>query len=205
MEKVERTAMSGPASTPKTRTTKMGRLIALVLALALVAAACGSSASDAIVLDGDSGLSAPVDGAEAGAEAEGEAVNFFFDGFDGETVEFTEFADGPVVLNFFAAWCATCVAELPDFETVSQDFDGDVQFLGLSFQDRPEDSLALLEETGVTFETGLDTNGGVFQLFGGLGMPTTVFIDADGQVVNVHSGVLTEASLTEAIQEDLLP
>lgn len=204
MEKVERTAMSGPASTPKTSRMKIARLVAVAIALALVAAACGSSSSDTIVLGDDSELSAPTDNAEVSVEPSAEAVSFFFDSFDGETLEFSEFAEGPVVLNFFANWCATCVAELPDFETVSQNFAGEVQFLGLSFQDRPEDSLALIEETGVTFQTGLDTNGGIFQLFGGLGMPTTVFIDADGQVVNVHSGVLTEESLTEAIETDLL-
>ena len=39
-------------------------------------------------------------------------------------------------------------------------------------------------------------------MFGGLGMPTTVFIDANGQIADVHTGVLTEDSLTQAIQEN---
>ena len=198
--------MNGRTNTGKTPAAKLARLAALLVAVALFAAACGaSSGSDTILLGDDSGLSPSTEAGEVEVDPDGEPVSFFFDDFDGETIQFAEFAEGPVVLNFFATWCATCVAELPDFETVSQNFAGDVQFLGLSFQDRPEDSLALLEQTGVTFQTGLDTNGGIFSLFGGLGMPTTVFIDADGQVVNVHSGVLTEASLTEAIETDLLP
>ncbi len=184
--------------------SRIGRLVALVLAVSLIAAACSSSGSDAIVLGEEGESSAPLEVAEVAVDPDAEPVNFPIEGFDGETVQFSDFAEGPVVLNFFAAWCATCVAELPDFETVSQNFAGDVQFLGLSFQDRPEDSIALIEDTGVTFQTGFDTNGGIFQLFGGLGMPTTVFIDVDGRVVDVHSGVLTEEALTEAIETHLL-
>lgn len=172
------------------------------MVFALVAAACSTGSNDVSVLGSDG--QGEVDLSGSGEEALGERVDFEFDDFDGELIDFAQFSEGPVVINFFAAWCATCVAELPDFENVSNNFAGDVQFLGLSFQDRPEDSIALIEETGVTFQTGFDTDGAIFSQFAGLGMPTTVFIDADGQVVNVHSGVLTEASLTEAIEQDLL-
>ncbi len=172
--------------------------------MALIAAACSGS-DDAISL-GDDGLSAPVEaGSVDAAESSGERVNFTYEGFDGEQLELAEFGDRPVVLNFFASWCPTCIAELPDFQTVSQTFANDVQFLGLSVQDQPELSLQLLAETGVTFPTGLDTPGDVFAQFGGLGMPTTVFISADGEVTNVHTGVLTEESLTDAINENLFP
>ncbi len=184
------------------RSTKV-RLVAAALSLALVAVACGSSSDTSSLSDGDTGT---VDVSDAGAQAIGEVIRFTFDDFEGNEISFEELADGgPVVVNFFASWCATCVAELPDFQTVSENFEGQVEFLGLSFQDRLEDSVALIEQTGVTFRTGRDTNGAIFSRFGGLGMPTTVFINAEGEVVNVHSGVLTAQSLTEAIESDLLP
>ena len=197
--------MSSESETTQTvRTTKPRlRFGALAIALALIAAACGGAASDTSVLGGDDASS--VDVSNAGEESVGDRVNFQFNDFDGQEIDFSEFSgDGPVVINVFAAWCATCVAELPDFETVSNNLASDVQFLGLSFQDRPEDSIALIETTGVTFQTGFDTDGAIFSQFQGLGLPTTVFIDENGEVVTVHSGVLTEASLTEAIEEDLL-
>ena len=183
---------------------KIVRLSALVFVLALIAAACGSSGDSATIDLSDDGLSAPAPEVDA-PEVSSERVNFSYDDFDGNRHELTDFAGQPVVLNFFASWCPTCIAELPDFETVSQNFAGDVQFVGLSVQDAPEASLALLAETGVTFPNGLDTPGDVFTQFGGLGMPTTVFITADGEVANVHTGVLTEDSLTAAIEADLLP
>lgn len=197
--------MAKSTSTSTIKKGKLGRLAALLFVMALVAAACGGGGSETISLS-DDGLSAPApDGEVETPEAGGERVDFNYEGFDGEQRQLSELGDRPVVLNFFASWCPTCIAELPDFETVSQTFADDVQFLGLSVQDDPNLSLQLLQETGVTFPTGLDTPGDLFAAFGGLGMPTTVFITADGEVADVHTGVLTEESLTEAIQEDLLP
>ena len=108
------------------------------------------------------------------------------------------------MLNFFASWCASCVAELPDFETVSQSFDGEVTFLGLAVQDRRDTAIQLIERTGVTFPTGLDQNGRIFAQFEGFSMPTTVFIHADGTVSSVHSGPLNAETLAQKIHEDLL-
>ena len=190
---------------------KISRFAALAFVFALIAAACGSS-GDAISL-ADQGLTPlPDEGAApAAAPADGisdvlnEPVSFSYESFGGSQINFSDLGDRPVVLNFFASWCPTCIAELPDFETVSQTFAEEVQFLGLSVQDPPERSLELLEQTGVTFPTGLDTPGEIFTAFGGLGMPTTVFIDADGVVQDVHTGVLDVNSLTEAIEENILP
>lgn len=191
----------------------IARFAVLAFVFALIAAACGSAATDTISLgDDDPGevtaLPEEAESASVGGVPDvlNGPVDFSYESFGGSLVNFTAVSSGrPVVLNFFASWCPTCVAELPDFETVSQTFAEEVQFLGLSVQDPPERSLELLEQTGVTFPTGIDGPGAIFTAFGGLGMPTTVFIDADGIVQDVHTGVLTEASLTEAIQENLLP
>ena len=131
-------------------------------------------------------------------------VNFRWDTFDGSTKALSDLPSMPVVVNFFASWCPSCIAEMPDFEAVSQSFDGDVQFVGLAMQDRPESAEALVAETGVTYEVGADPNGDIFAQMGGLGMPTTVFIDADGVITSVHSGQLTADSLTDKINDELL-
>lgn len=191
-----------PSASPSTA-AKFSRRGALTLGIGLVAAACGGG-SDTINLSQD-GLTPSSGDAEADASAaEGERVNFVYNSLDdGSELEFADLAgNGPVVVNFLASWCATCIAELPEFETVSQNFASDVQFLGLAVQDDVVNTRLLLGETGVTFPVGADQPGEIFAMFGGLGMPTTVFIDANGQVTDVHTGVLTEDSLTEAIREN---
>ncbi len=187
----------------KPKSTKV-RLLAMLLAMVMVAVACGSGDDDVIRLGQDE-LAAPTEGAgDVDSEAVDEAVTFTFEDFEGQKISFDDLPDGPVVLNFFASWCPTCIAEMPDFETVSQNFAGEVNFLGLATQDRVESAVDLVEETGITYQVGNDQNGGIFTLFGGLGMPTTVFIDANHTVANVHTGVLDVDSLTEAINDNLL-
>ena len=174
-------------------------MAAVLIAVVLVAAACGSD-EDPFVLGTDTGISA----GSVDSDSVGTGVDFDFEDFEGNKVSFSDLPDGPVVLNFFASWCPTCIAEMPDFETVHQNFADEVNFLGLATQDRIENAIALVDDTGITYDVGNDQNGEVFTIFKGLGMPTTVFIDSDGNVAKVHTGVLDVGSLTDTINEELL-
>ena len=182
--------------------TRRVRLAAVLMALAVIAVACGSE-SETISL-GEDGL-APNQSSSTAVDSEvtNDEVNFRYDTFDGETLAFSELTDKPVVLNFFASWCPSCIAEMPDFESVHQAVGDDVEFLGLATLDRTQNAKDLIEETGISYPVGLDDNGSVFGLMGGLGMPTTVFIDADGVVQRVHSGALDADDLTDIINETL--
>ncbi len=174
------------------RTRRYSRLAALLLAFGLLAAACGSDGSDRAADDGrlspdDDSFLAP------------------YDTFGGGTNTIQAVAEGkPVVLNFFASTCVQCIKEMPDFEEVSQAFADDVTFVGLATSDREEDAAPLVDSTGVTYPVGLDESGAFFEVFGGLGMPTTVFLGADGEVKKVWTGALTQEALTDLIQEQLL-
>lgn len=107
----------------------------------------------------------------------------------------------PVVVNFFASWCAPCIDEMPAFERVHRALGDQVAFVGMANQDAPEDALATVAATGVTYPTYDDPGAGAITYFGGLAMPTTVFIDASGEVLDVHSGALTEDELRAKITD----
>ena len=120
----------------------------------------------------------------------------------GADVDFAAFRGGrPAVINFFAEWCAPCVREMPTFESAYQDHGDRVAFLGLSYNETAEDGLALVERTGVTYETGRDPDGAIITAFSGLGMPTTIFIAADGTITTSHTGPLTAGELEEELEE----
>jgi cytochrome c biogenesis protein CcmG, thiol:disulfide interchange protein DsbE len=107
----------------------------------------------------------------------------------------------PVVVNFFASWCAPCVDEMPAFEDVHQALGDQVTFVGMANQDSHDDALATVAATGVTYPTFDDPDASALTYFGGLTMPTTVFIDAEGEVVDVNSGPLTEAELRAKLDD----
>ena len=132
-----------------------------------------------------------------------------FSTFDGETVMLSDFEGTPVVLNFFASWCPACIAEMPDFEVVNAKLGGSVRFIGVAQSDvpplgSPEAAVELRERTGVTYEIFQDPNGSLFRAFSGIAMPTTIFIDAEGNVVGRQNGAIFSSALESMIQDLLL-
>jgi thiol-disulfide isomerase/thioredoxin len=124
--------------------------------------------------------------------------------FDDEAASVADYAGTPLVVNFFASWCAPCVAEMPAFEDIHQELDDEVAFLGVNLQDSVSKGQDLVDETGVTYDVGRDPDGSLLAGFGGVAMPTTVLVDADGTIVRVLSGETTADELRQAIDEDLL-
>jgi cytochrome c biogenesis protein CcmG/thiol:disulfide interchange protein DsbE len=122
-------------------------------------------------------------------------------GFDGETVALADHAGTPVVLNFWASWCPFCIAEMPDFEDVSNAHADEVTFIGVNLQDDAGAADSLAVETGVTYQLARDPQGVVYSAFGGIGMPTTVFIDADGVVAEVVTGQLSRDALEAKVNQ----
>jgi len=121
--------------------------------------------------------------------------------FDGNTVTISDLGGWPVVINFWSTWCPACFAEMPAFEKVYQANRESVQFLGINLSEDIEGSLNVVEETGVTYPLARDPRGEVFTAFGGYGMPTTVFLDENGGVVEMYTGELTAGELEARIVE----
>ena len=107
----------------------------------------------------------------------------------------------PIVVNFFASWCVPCVTEMPAFERVHRDVGDQVQLVGLAYQDSDELAAETVERTGVTFPAFGDSGQDALTYFGGVQMPTSVFIDTDGTVVDVHMGPLDEDELRATLDE----
>ncbi len=139
--------------------------------------------------------------ADGRASAGEPAPNVEMVDFDGEQVTFAEYLGTPIVLNFWASWCPFCIAEMPGFERVNQDAAGRVAFIGVNLQDDPGLATQLAGETGVTYRLARDPQGVVYAAFGGIGMPTTVFIDAEGLVSEVITGQMSEDQLRSKIEE----
>jgi thiol-disulfide isomerase/thioredoxin len=125
------------------------------------------------------------------------------DRHDGGVLQLGESDGRPMVINFFASWCAPCVAEMPRFEEVHEDLGDEVRFLGVASTDERPSELELIESTGVTYETVRDPLGDVMAALGVLGLPATIFVDGDGRIADYHIGELDGDELRTLIDEHL--
>jgi cytochrome c biogenesis protein CcdA/thiol-disulfide isomerase/thioredoxin len=122
--------------------------------------------------------------------------------FDGTETTFADYRGTPLVVNFWASWCPSCVAELSAAIRPAQDrFGDDIGFIGVNLQDDRDAALALVEETEVQFDLVEDPDGTLYTRFDAIGMPFTAFIAADGSIVDTHNGPLTESQLADKITE----
>ena len=156
-------------------------LVAAGALIVVVAGSCGSGASDDVP-----------------------ATEIEFELLNGGTATVGGFLDRPVVLNFFASWCPPCITEMPALESIHQQRP-DVSFVGLAVNDTLTRARETVAETGVTYPAGLDPGGTISNDFGIQGMPTTLFIAADGEVAYQHTGELTADQVTEHINTHLTP
>ena len=90
----------------------------------------------------------------------------------------------PVLVNFFASWCAPCLAEAPLLDRLAKK-DG-ITIIGIAWKNKPEEARAWLERLGDPFAAvGYDLDGKMAVDWGLSGVPETFLIDAQG-VVRLH-------------------
>jgi len=122
---------------------------------------------------------------------------------EGKAVKLSDMRGTPVVLNFWASWCPPCKSEMPDFNAVYQELGGEVQFMMVDLVDggreTAETGAAFIKEQGYEFPVFFDTDGAAARAYGVRSIPTTIFINKDGDVVTGTQGMIDEASLRKGI------
>lgn len=103
-------------------------------------------------------------------------------------VALAAFSGRPMVINLWATWCPPCVREMPMMAEAAKDNPG----VTFAFVNQGEGTLeieAFLTKQGLDLETVLlDPFWDVSQHYAARGLPTTLFISADGRIDSVFSG-----------------
>lgn len=188
------------------RPRSTARLVAICACIALVGALLAALATS-FVLNDDTHAAPDQESADLALDDAGDTTELL----DVELLEIdgtptslgTLLTDKPMVINLWAQSCAPCVKEMPVLEAGSK-ANPDVAFLGVDTQDRLDKALQMAERTAITYPWVQDPDGAFFHAARAAGMPTTLAVSPQGEVLAVKIGSFSSQAELQSWIDDYL-
>jgi cytochrome c biogenesis protein CcmG/thiol:disulfide interchange protein DsbE len=131
--------------------------------------------------------------------------DFALTALDGSPMNLSEQRGKPVVVNFFASWCAPCREEAAALEQTWRMYqEQEVQFFGIAYKDADSKAQAFLDEFDVSYPSTVDPSNRTARSYGLTGVPETFVIDQQGLLVRHFLGPISQAQLSQELDR-LLP
>ena len=121
------------------------------------------------------------------------APDFLLASLNGDDIRLSDQLGSPVIINFWATWCAPCRWEIPQLIEIYQMMHSEgLLILAINLQEGDDVVASFADEFGMNFPVLLDRGGEVAESYSLLGVPTTYFIDRSGVVKGVIHGAVVE-------------
>jgi thiol-disulfide isomerase/thioredoxin len=107
-----------------------------------------------------------------------------------------------IVIDFWATWCAPCIASFPHLESIQKKHAQNVQLIAIS--DEPENKVTnFLKTKNYSFDFYLDPEKKLFQLFDIVSRPTTCILNPEGLLIWVGNSAELDSVLTKCTTENV--
>lgn len=128
------------------------------------------------------------------------APDFELDTLDGQTLVLSQLKGKPVLVNFWATWCAPCRYEMPFLQQIHEENPGDeLVMLVVNVGESSSDVSQFMQSQGFSFTVLLDSQAAVAQQYNVIGIPTTFFIDSDGVIQEIKVGSFRSHTEIESV------
>ena len=135
-----------------------------------------------------------------------EVSDYTFKTLDGKDVSLADYKGKKIYLKFWASWCPICLAGLADINQLADTPPKDAVVLTVVAPGvNREKSLEDFKEwfSGLEYKTLpvlVDNNGQFLKKLGIVGYPSSAFIDANGKVVRVQPGHVTNEDIVKTLE-----
>ncbi|NKF08454.1 TlpA family protein disulfide reductase [Clostridium gasigenes] len=120
------------------------------------------------------------------------AIDFKLKDLNGKDVSLNDFKGKNVLLNFWATWCPPCKAEMPDIEKLYQENkNSDLVILAVNLGEDKQTVKSFIEKNKYNFDILLDSDQDVAIKYNIVSIPTSFFIDKEGNIVSKKIGAMT--------------
>ncbi|HEX3956670.1 MAG TPA: TlpA disulfide reductase family protein [Trebonia sp.] len=116
------------------------------------------------------------------------------------TVSLTQYAGKPLIVNFFASWCAPCQQETPLIASFYKASAGHVILLGVDSNDTTAKAVAFVRAKGVSYPVGVDPQFITASAYNVDALPQTFFLDSRHRIVFRVIGAVTRAQLEQGVR-----
>ena len=121
------------------------------------------------------------------------APNFELKDLSGNLVRLDSFRGHPVLLDFWATWCGPCQMSIPMVQAFYARHKAEgVMVLGLNVDDEPSGVLAFVKHFRMQYPVLYAGDSAVYSDYEIDGIPTFIFIDAEGRIVKRFDGFSPE-------------
>ncbi|KPJ93319.1 MAG: redoxin [Gammaproteobacteria bacterium SG8_11] len=116
------------------------------------------------------------------------APDFTLKSLKGSNLKLSEFRGDVVVINFWASWCGPCRQEMPALNDLYlKHRDQGLTLLGVNVEKNASKAANMIRDLRVVYPVLFDSNGEVSKLYKVEDMPSTVFVDRDGNIRYLHN------------------
>jgi len=120
----------------------------------------------------------------------------------GKELDTATLSDGrPMLINFWFSNCQPCKREMPALQQAWASYGDKVRFIGVNTQDSESITRSFASDVGVEYELVRDPDGRFVTANGIATFPTTLFVRADGTIVEQVAGEISVDDLTRALSE----
>lgn len=142
------------------------------------------------------GTSSQADKAAYSKSSHVKAANFTLEDLDGNTISLNDLKGKNIFLNFWATWCPPCRGEMPDIQSIHEEYsEKGLVILAVNLGEGKDAIKDFVKKNNYDFKVLLDTEQTVGDMYNISAIPSSYFLDKDGNIIGKKIGAMSKEEI----------